>query len=166
MARQRGEFITRVGGAAAAWPLAARAQQAPKMARIGMLIPSGIDAPVTREVFGMVRQGLADRGYVEGKDIIFEQRGGDGTSEGLAASASELVSLKVDIIVAIATPAARAAQRSTATIPLPLTCPRCGRTRLRTRGRTTFTPLSGQMTSSTRKLRTQLLRKCRHDKAN
>ena len=115
---QRREFITLVGGAAAALPFAARAQQAPKMARIGMLIPSGIDAPVTREVFGVVRQGLADLGYVEGRDIIFEQRGGDGTSEGLAASASELVSLKVDVIVAIATPAARAAQRSTATIPI------------------------------------------------
>jgi putative ABC transport system substrate-binding protein len=115
---RRREFIALVGGAAATWPLGARAQQMPKMARIGMLIPSGIDAPVTREVFGVVRQGLADLGYVEGKDIIFEQRGGDGTSEGLAASASDLVSLKVDIIVAIATPAARAAQRATATIPI------------------------------------------------
>ena len=114
---QRREFIAVVGGAAA-WPLAARAHQAPKMARIGMLIPSGIEAPVTREVFGVVRQGLADLGYVEGRDIVFEQRGGDGTSEGLAASASDLVSLKVDIIVAIVTPAARAAQRATETIPI------------------------------------------------
>jgi putative ABC transport system substrate-binding protein len=115
---QRREFITLIGGAATAWPLAARAQQAPKIARIGMLIPSGPDAPVTREVFGVVRQGLADLGYVEGRDVIFEQRGGDGTSERLAALAAELVSLKVDIIVAIATPAARAAQRATATIPI------------------------------------------------
>src|SRR5205807_467574 len=106
LAMKRREFITLVGGAAA-WPLATRAQQAPKMARIGMLIPSGIDTPVTREVFGVVKQGLADLGYIEGRDIVFEQRGGDGTSEGLAASASDLVSLKVDIIVAIATPAAR-----------------------------------------------------------
>src|SRR5437763_9549611 len=114
---RRREFITLVGGAAA-WPLAALAQQPPKMARIGMLISSGIVASVTREVFGVVKQGLADLGYVEGRDIVFEQRGGDGTSEGLAASASDLVSLKVDIVVAIATPAARAAQRATATIPI------------------------------------------------
>src|SRR5947209_886498 len=116
---RRREFIKLIGGAAAgAWPLAADGQQAPKTTRIGMLIPAGIDAPVTREVFGAVRQGLADLGYVEGKDVVFEQRGGDGTSERLAALAAELVNLKVDIIVAIATPAARAAQRATTTIPI------------------------------------------------
>lgn len=115
---RRREFLTLVGGAAGAWPLAAAGQQAPKTTRIGMLIPVGIEAPVTREVFGAVRQGLSDLGYVEGKDVVFEQRGGDGTSERLAASASELVKLKVDIIVAIATPAARAAQQATATIPI------------------------------------------------
>jgi putative ABC transport system substrate-binding protein len=115
---KRREFLTLAGGAALAWPLAASAQPTPKMARIGMLIPAGIDAPATHEVFGVVRQGLADLGYVEGRDVVFELRGGDGTSERLAALASELVDLKVDIIVAIATPAARAAQRATATIPI------------------------------------------------
>jgi putative tryptophan/tyrosine transport system substrate-binding protein len=115
---KRREFIGLVGGAVAAWPLPTEAQQTPKMARIGVLIPSGIDAPATREVFGVVRQGLADLGYVEGRDVIFELRGGDGTSERLAAMAAELVNLKVDVIVAIATPAARAAQRATATIPI------------------------------------------------
>lgn len=114
---RRRELLTLLGSAAV-WPLAARAQRTPRMARIGVLHPSGIDAPVSREVFGVVRQGLADLGYVEGRDIVFERRAGDGTSEGLAASASDLVSLKVDIIVAIATPAARAAQRATATIPI------------------------------------------------
>ena len=114
--RRRG-FLGILGGAAA-WPLTARAQQTPKIARIGMLIPAASDSPVAREVFGVVRQGLADLGYVEGRDFIVEQRGGDGTSERLAALASELVSLHVDIIVAIATPAARAAQQATATIPI------------------------------------------------
>jgi putative ABC transport system substrate-binding protein len=114
---RRREFIAMVGGAAA-WPLAAQGQQTPKIARIGMLIPAASDSPVAREVFGVVRQGLADLGYVEGRDFIVEQRGGDGSNERLAAVASELVSLNVDIIVAIATPAARAAQRATATIPI------------------------------------------------
>ena len=114
----RREFITLLGGGAAAWPLATRAQLTPKVARIGMLIPAASDSPVAREVFGVVRRGLADLGYVEGRDFIVEQRGGDGSNERLAAVASELVSLNVDIIVAIATPAARAAQRATATIPI------------------------------------------------
>jgi putative tryptophan/tyrosine transport system substrate-binding protein len=115
---KRRDFIMVVSGALAAWPLTARGQQISKVARIGMLIPAASDSPVAREVLGLVRQGLADFGYVEGRDFVVEQRGGDGTSERLAALAFELVSLRVDIIVAIATPAARAAQRATATIPI------------------------------------------------
>jgi putative ABC transport system substrate-binding protein len=107
-----------MAGAAAVWPLTVRAQQKPKTARIGMLIPAAPDSAVTREVFGEVRQGLAELGYVEGRDYTVEQRGGDGTGERLAALAAELAGLHVDVIVAIATPAARAAQRATTTIPI------------------------------------------------
>jgi ABC-type uncharacterized transport system substrate-binding protein len=114
---RRREFIFALGGAAT-WPLATRAQQPPKVARVGLLIPGRLDAPVTRENFGVIRQALADLGYVEGRNIVFEERGGDGTNEGLTAPAAELVSLNVDVIVAIATPAARAAQHATATIPI------------------------------------------------
>jgi putative tryptophan/tyrosine transport system substrate-binding protein len=114
---RRREFIAALGSAAA-WPMRARAQQTPKIARVGLLIPSRLDAPVTRENFGAVRQGLADLGYVEGRNITFEQRGGDGTNEGLDAPATDLVRLNVDVIIAIATPAARAAQHATATIPI------------------------------------------------
>jgi putative ABC transport system substrate-binding protein len=103
---------------AIASPLPARAQQAPKVARVGLLIPAAPDAPVTREIFNAVREELGKLGYVEGRNIAFEKRGGDGTPERLAALAAELVSLKVDVIVAIATPAARAAQRATTTIPI------------------------------------------------
>lgn len=92
--------------------------QATKITRIGFLIPSALDAPVTSENFGAVRQGLAELGYVEGQNIVFEPRGGNGTPERLAAMAAELVAAKVDIIVAIATPAARAAQQATSTIPI------------------------------------------------
>jgi putative tryptophan/tyrosine transport system substrate-binding protein len=113
---RRREFIVLLGSAAG-WPLWAHAQQTPKIARIGFLTPSG-QASVTRETFDAIRQALAELGYAEGVNIVFEQRGGDGTAEGLAAMASELVSLKIDVIVAIATPAARAAQHATATVPI------------------------------------------------
>jgi ABC-type uncharacterized transport system substrate-binding protein len=115
---RRRDFITVIGGALAAGPRIVRAQRAPKVTRIGFLIPSAPDAPATRETFDAVRQGLAELGYVEGRDIVFELRGGNGTVERLAAVASELVGLKVDIIVAIATPAARAARQATTTIPI------------------------------------------------
>jgi putative ABC transport system substrate-binding protein len=100
-----------------ALPRIARAQAA-KVTRIGLLIPSAADAPVTLENLGAVRQGLADLGYVDGRDVVFDERHGNGTPERLAAMAAELVAAKVDIIVAIATPAARAAHQATSTIPI------------------------------------------------
>jgi putative ABC transport system substrate-binding protein len=118
----RRELIAAFGGAAAtlivSGPRVAGAQQPPKVARIGLLIPSRLENPSTRENFDAIRQGLADLGYAEGQNIVFELRGGNGTPERLAELASELVSLKVDVIVAIATPAARAAQRATTGIPI------------------------------------------------
>jgi len=106
-----------VGSALAVAPRIVWAE-AQKVTRVGMLIPSAPDAPATRENLGAVRQGLADLGYLEGKNILFEERGGDGTPERLAAMAAELVAMKVDLIIAISTPAARAAQRATTTIPI------------------------------------------------
>src|SRR5271166_2617553 len=114
---RRRDFITLIGGAVAAAPRVVRAQ-AQKVTRVGMLIPSAPDASATQENFNVVRQGLAELGYVEGQNILFERRGGNGTPERLAAMAAELVDLKVDIIIAIATPAARAAQQATTTIPI------------------------------------------------
>ena len=101
-----------------AWPFVARAQQTGRLARIGMLIPSGPDAPSTREHYAAIREEFAKLGYVEGRTIAFEERGGNGTPERLAELAAELAGLKVAVIVAIATPAARAAQRATTTIPI------------------------------------------------
>ena len=68
--------------------------------------------------FDIVRKAFAELGYVEGQNIVFEQRGTNGTIEELPAVASELVGLKVDVIFAMATPAGRAAQRATSTIPI------------------------------------------------
>jgi putative ABC transport system substrate-binding protein len=113
---RRRDFIAAVGAlAVGSLPLHAQTQ---KVTRIGLLTPSAPDAERTREVVAMMREVLSDFGYVEGKDVALEMRAGDGTAEGLLARAAELVALKVDIIVAIATPAARAAQQATRTIPI------------------------------------------------
>jgi putative ABC transport system substrate-binding protein len=113
---RRREFITLVGGAAAAWPLAARAQEAPKVARIGLLISGGsLESPAVRANINAIRQRLAELGYIEGQNTIIEPRADDHVTDQLA---SELVRLKVDAIIAIATPAGRVAQRATTTIPI------------------------------------------------
>ena len=106
---RRREFIAAVAGAVAG-PLAAWAQQTPKIARIGFLVPSSVDAPASRQNFGAIRRQFAELGYLEGQNIIFEQRGADGVLDRLPAVAAELVSLKPDVVIALSTPAARAVQ--------------------------------------------------------
>jgi putative ABC transport system substrate-binding protein len=116
---QRRDFLGVLGGAVAAWPLAARAQPTPKIPRIGLLSSSLLRSPEgPRADFDRIRQGFAELGYVEGQNIRFEERGTDGTIEQLLAVASELVGLKVDVIIALATPAGRAAQHATSVIPI------------------------------------------------
>src|SRR4030081_1435789 len=100
---KRRQFITLLGGAAAAWPLGARAQQ-PKVPRIGVLV---VDSAEPWEV---VRGGLRDLGYIEGRNIAVEFRSTAGNSDALASLAADLVRLKVDVIVATFTPAVKAAK--------------------------------------------------------
>ena len=107
-------------GAPAAWPLAARAQTA-KVARIGYLITGALESPETRINRDAFRQGLNELGYIEGRNIVIEYRSADGKIERLPGLATELVGLKVDLIVALATPAGRAAQQATTTIPIVVT---------------------------------------------
>ena len=115
---RRREFITLSGSAAAVWPHLAEAQQGPKVARIGFLIGGSLENPVVRANFGAIRQQFVQLGYVEGKNIVFEGRGADGVVERLPAMAADLVRLKVDVIIALATLAGRAAQHATNTIPI------------------------------------------------
>jgi putative ABC transport system substrate-binding protein len=112
---RRREFITIVGAAAAAWPLAARAQKKGKPWRIGFLSPRSVSDLTFIDDF---RLGMQDLGYVEGKDFVIEARYGNGEYRRLAALAQELVELSVDVIVTAASPAIRAAQQATATIPI------------------------------------------------
>ena len=112
----RREFLSVLAGATT-WPLAARAQPTPKIPRIGLLNNSLPRSPAGRAAFDNIRQGFAELGYVDGQNIRFEERA-DGTIEQLRAVASELVGLKVDVIIALATPAGRAAQHATSVIPI------------------------------------------------
>ena len=101
--------------AAPAWPLAARAQQPTKIARIGLMATSSSEIQMTADAF---RQGLRELGYVEGTNILVEYRTADGKIERFPELLNELIRLNVDVIVAPNTPAARAAQLATTTIPI------------------------------------------------
>jgi ABC-type uncharacterized transport system substrate-binding protein len=117
----RRKFIMALGGALVAWTQAGRAQQAPKVARIGYLITGSLESPETRKGFDAFRQGLNELGYIEGQNIVIEYRGADGKIERLPALATELARLKLDLIVAGATPAGLAAQQAFTTTPIVVT---------------------------------------------
>jgi putative tryptophan/tyrosine transport system substrate-binding protein len=113
---RRREFITLLGAAVAAWPLAARAQQAVSISRIGILWPgASLPAPPRMESF---RQGLRELGYVDGQNVVIELRYAQGGLQQLPELAAELVRLKVDVIQASGDLAPRVAQQATTTIPL------------------------------------------------
>jgi putative ABC transport system substrate-binding protein len=114
---RRREFITLLGGAAAAWPLAARAQQPQKLPVIGILVASPL--PMIKARAEAFRRGLRDLGYIEQRDVIFEWRSAEGQLDRLPTLARELVRLKVDVIVAAGgEPPALASKHATQSIPI------------------------------------------------
>ena len=111
----RREFITLLGGAAATWPLGARAQQ-PAVPIIGFLSPA---TPETNaHLVRALRQGLSEAGYVEGRNVAFDYRWAGDQNDRLPALADELVRRPVNVIVVSGFPTARAAKAATSTIPI------------------------------------------------
>jgi len=107
----RRKFLAALGGAAVAWPLAVRAQQRTSpIRRIGIID----DGPL----WDHFRQGLRELGYIEGQTVVIDYRSAEGKPDRLAAVASELARLPVDVIVTFGTAAAYAAKEATTTIPI------------------------------------------------
>jgi len=112
---ERRTFVAMLTGGFVAAPLAAEAQQAAKVARIGYLVTNLAGNPHHNEAF---LQGLRDLGYVEGRNLVIEYRDAQGKTERFPALAAELVALKVDVIVTPPTLAALAAKQATGIVPI------------------------------------------------
>jgi putative ABC transport system substrate-binding protein len=117
--RRRG-FITLLGGAAA-WPLAATAQQGDRVRRIGVLMPGDENDPVAKAYLSALTQALADLGWTEGRNVRMDLRWAGGDINRIRASAQELVGSQPDIILTAGTPATVALRRETRTIPIVFT---------------------------------------------
>ena len=111
---ERRIFLGVIAGGLLAAPVAAEAQQTGRMPRVGYLGPGSSSDQFPQAL----RQGLRELGYIEAQNIVFEGRYAQGHEERLPALATELVRLKVDVIVAVATSGAQAALRATKTIPI------------------------------------------------
>ncbi len=117
---KRREFITLLGGTAAVWPFAAHAQQA--ALPVTGFLHFGSPEPYFHTVEAF-QKGLADNGFIEGQNVAIEYRWAENHDERLPALAAELVSRQPSVIAAGTTPAALAAKRATATIPIVFSTP-------------------------------------------
>src|SRR5262245_36670013 len=105
------------GGAAVAWPLAARAQQAERMRRMGLLMGTADDREGQARVLAL-KQGLQELGWTDGRNIQIETRFGGADADRIRSHAAELVALAPDVIVGNATPVTRALRQATSSIPI------------------------------------------------
>jgi putative tryptophan/tyrosine transport system substrate-binding protein len=115
---RRRDFMTLVGGAATAWPLAARAQQAQRMRRVGVLIGFAETDPDVKSWFAAFRGALAKLGWTEGSNFQIELRWASDDPDRMTAFAKELVDLRPDAILSVTTPVTNALVRETQTIPI------------------------------------------------
>jgi len=113
----RRELLAALGGAAAAWPLAARAQQAERVRRIGLLMGVADDREGQARVTAL-KQGLQELGWTDGRDIQIETRFGEADIGRIRTDAAELVALAPDVIVGQTTPVIRALRQATSSIPI------------------------------------------------
>jgi ABC-type uncharacterized transport system substrate-binding protein len=114
----RREFITLLGGAAAAWPLAARAQQTDRVRRVGVLSNFAESDPEAQSMVDALHQTLQELGWVEGRNLRIDRRWAAGNPTRLQAFAKALVALQPDVIVGHVTPAVIALRKETSTIPI------------------------------------------------
>jgi putative ABC transport system substrate-binding protein len=115
---RRREFITLLGGAAAAWPFAARAQQPERMRRIGMLLGIAEKDPESEGRVKAFRLGMRDLGWIEGRNVQVEYRFAGSNLESINKHVAELIRLAPDVIVANSTPVMAALRPATSTIPI------------------------------------------------
>ena len=115
---RRRDFITLLGGAAAAWPLAARAQQGDRVRRIGVLMPGDENDPLWKTRLSAFTQAFADLGWTDGRNVRMDFRWGRADINRIRALAQELVGLQPDIILTSGAAAIGAVQRETRTIPI------------------------------------------------
>jgi len=115
---RRREFVTLLGGVAAAWPLAARAQQSGPMRRIGVLMESAKEDADRTQQLARFQEELARLGWLEGRTLHTDYRLAAGRADQFPVLAKELVALQPEAILAVSTPVIAALQRETRTIPI------------------------------------------------
>src|SRR5215472_2841431 len=115
---QRREFITLLGGAAAAWPLAARAQQGERMRRIGALMLFAEGDQETKAWLTAFQEGLQQLGWAQGRNVSIDYRWAGDDWDRLQINATELVKMAPDVLFAAATPALAALRQQTRSLPI------------------------------------------------
>jgi len=118
MSIKRREFISLLGGAAATWPLAARAQQPERMRRIGVLMNVEADEPVGQPRIAAFVEGLQQLGWTDGRNVRIDTRWPGGDPDRVRKYAAELVGLAPNVILASASPSVAALQRVTRSVPI------------------------------------------------
>ena len=114
----RRNFIRAIGCTAIAWPWISMAQRSGQIWRIAYLYPGSLALPADHAIFNVFRDEMRTLGYIEGNNLIIDDRSAEGKLERLPLFLTELIALRPNVIVAITTPAIAAAQKATSTIPI------------------------------------------------